>query len=105
MDEPYHWGCSEATAELSSYMRERGHTPETLTSRNRLGMQHNQIVVGGRVLDSWAGEQQEIPESPDQTLIPFGQAVEMAIQGNVDPTGVSKHAKHEGLSKLFDYLF
>ena len=95
--DPTWWGCADAAPALLRYFQQnyRGgdYTFELLTSRNLLGLQHNQVVavpVGGgvpRVFDPWAGGEVPYGFNFDDTLLPVGQVLELAVTQSVEATG------------------
>ena len=118
-DEPdKRWGCADAAPALQQHMARSlegtGQTADVHTTRNWLGLQHNQTVAhnrdgsagGEKVYDSWAGNTQELPEHFDNTLLPVGQALEFVADlaiggsGQVDPTGYGDRKAVTGNTRL-----
>lgn len=95
--DPTWWGCADAAPALLAFFGEQykgdRYRFELLTSRNVLGLQHNQVVAvpsgGGtpRVFDPWAGGEVPYGFDFDATLAPIGQVIELAVGGSVEGTG------------------
>jgi len=104
------WGCADAAPELRQYMQANdqgsGNQYENLTSRNWLGLQHNQVVSTSpsgdrRVFDPWAGREMDYPEHTDDTILPVGQLLELVTTGEVEGTGHGANKQVTG-NKRFD---
>lgn len=98
------WGCADAAPALLSFLKANykggEYRFELLTSRNFLGLQHNQVVAipksgKARVFDAWAGGEVPYPKYFDDTLLPAGQALEVVITGAVEGTG---HGDQKGVT-------
>jgi hypothetical protein len=103
------WGCADASPQLRQYMQANdktsGNQYDNLTSRNWLGLQHNQVVStapdgGRRVYDPWAGAEMDYPEHIDDTILPVGQLLELVTQGEVDPTGYGQNKQIAGNTRF-----
>ncbi len=90
------WGCADAAPALLSYFQSNykggDYKFELLTSRNVMGLQHNQVVAvpksgSPRVFDPWAGGEVPYSRHHDDTLIAVGQALELVVTQSIEPTG------------------
>jgi hypothetical protein len=103
------WGCADTAPALLTYFRSNyagsDYTFELLTTRNIMGLQHNQVVAvpksgAPRVFDPWSGGEVPYDGNHDNTLIAVGQALELVVTQDIEPTGYGDNRAVTGNRRL-----